>query len=390
VRLRYRKFDYEYVKLVHKDKEVPKLPIVDICEDRVTLPVESVAEGVPAQTSPIKPAWQRWNDYGIGLLLEGGAGNKKGELLQAEAAFKKLVALEEKAPQYNGHVNLARVYLELGGVQGKWLDEAARELNEARRINPDAWWTLSWLNGEVNLQTATDKDHFDAAIADFERVVNPKEQPRSRDLDFSKDFVVLDRLGLALFKRSQLEADNPAEQERFLLRAVDTFERVLALDSEDLDAHYRLKQCYELLGSQAPEDKASGPPDDADGLLTLAETVAAAKEPPDQLRQAVVNLSEGLAVYSRKPTDPLRPKLPTIRTLIARLRPAFHEAKDPALRGALARLMGQFHGQAHAIFLPDELAPNVKRLYREKHPAANHAAEAIIIYPTNRKGAPGL
>ena len=56
------------------------LPIVDLCEDRVTLPVEGVAAKVPAQTSPIKPAWQRWNDYGIGCFLEGGAGSKKGEL----------------------------------------------------------------------------------------------------------------------------------------------------------------------------------------------------------------------------------------------------------------------------------------------------------------------
>ena len=35
VRLRYRKFDYEYMELVHKGrKPVPKLPIVDMCEDR--------------------------------------------------------------------------------------------------------------------------------------------------------------------------------------------------------------------------------------------------------------------------------------------------------------------------------------------------------------------
>ena len=35
VRLRYRKFDYKYMELVHKEsgKPVPKLPIVDMCED---------------------------------------------------------------------------------------------------------------------------------------------------------------------------------------------------------------------------------------------------------------------------------------------------------------------------------------------------------------------
>src|SRR5262249_33668791 len=71
VRLRYRKFDYEYMTLVHKEAGgvVPKLPIVDLCEDHVTLPVEGMLSGVSAQTSPIQPAWQRWNDYGIGYLL---------------------------------------------------------------------------------------------------------------------------------------------------------------------------------------------------------------------------------------------------------------------------------------------------------------------------------
>src|SRR6202030_426842 len=36
VRLRYRKFDFEYMSLVHGGADkVPKLPIVDICQDRV-------------------------------------------------------------------------------------------------------------------------------------------------------------------------------------------------------------------------------------------------------------------------------------------------------------------------------------------------------------------
>src|SRR5207302_1116818 len=94
VRLRYRKFDFEYLNLVYGGADkVPRLPIVDMGEDQVTLPVQGVAESVPAQTSPIKAGWQRWNDYGIGCYLEGGAGSKKGELRQAEEAFKHLLTL---------------------------------------------------------------------------------------------------------------------------------------------------------------------------------------------------------------------------------------------------------------------------------------------------------
>src|SRR5262249_38033993 len=99
VRLRYRKFDFEYMSLVFGGaSKVPKLPIVDICEDKVTLPVEGMPANVPEQKSPIEPAWQRWNDYGIGCHIEGGVGLKKGELRQAEEAFGKLVTLEQQEP----------------------------------------------------------------------------------------------------------------------------------------------------------------------------------------------------------------------------------------------------------------------------------------------------
>ena len=66
----------------------PDLPIIDMAADRVVLPVRGVAEDMPAQVSPIKPAWQRWNDYGIGCFIEGGIGEKKGEFRQAEEAFR--------------------------------------------------------------------------------------------------------------------------------------------------------------------------------------------------------------------------------------------------------------------------------------------------------------
>src|SRR5262245_8997065 len=113
-RLRYRKFDFEYMSLVHGgDEKVPQLPVVDICEDAVKLPVASGAE-VAKQESKIKPPWQSWNDYGIACLIEGGVGTKKGELVQAEQAFQKVMEFKEKVPQIQGRINLARVALDLG------------------------------------------------------------------------------------------------------------------------------------------------------------------------------------------------------------------------------------------------------------------------------------
>ena len=75
------------------DDKVPPLPIVDISDDRVLLPVRGGKAIELVQTSPIKPAWQRWNDYGIGYFLTASADPKRPGLLQAVQAFEQLVKL---------------------------------------------------------------------------------------------------------------------------------------------------------------------------------------------------------------------------------------------------------------------------------------------------------
>ncbi|MGL4420419.1 MAG: multiheme c-type cytochrome, partial [Gemmataceae bacterium] len=117
VRLRYRKFDEKYMEYVYaKDRSsaIPRLPIVDIATDSVTLPIADRASSVPLQQSPIQPAWQRWNDYGIGCLNEGGAGMKRGNLRQAEFAFEQILKSGPADIHWHGHLNKARVFLEQG------------------------------------------------------------------------------------------------------------------------------------------------------------------------------------------------------------------------------------------------------------------------------------
>jgi len=107
-KVNYRKFDRRYMDYVFGKGQGPALPVVEMAKDHVELAVE---EGpTPANPpSPIKDEWQRWNDYGIGLLLEGGTkGGQKGELKQAEEVFRKVAALERA----DGWVNLARVLSE--------------------------------------------------------------------------------------------------------------------------------------------------------------------------------------------------------------------------------------------------------------------------------------
>jgi tetratricopeptide (TPR) repeat protein len=49
------------------------------------------------------------------------------------------------------------------------------------------------------------------------------------------------------------------------------------------------------------------------------------------------------------------------------------------------------HERLHLRYKPDDNAQGrAERLAREKYPAANHAAEAVVKYPLQRPGAPGL
>src|SRR5262249_14227458 len=193
-RLRYRKFDFEYMSLVYGgDDKVPKLPIVDMCEDKITLPVADVAEDVPEQKSPIDPPWQRWNDYGIACFIEGGPGEKKGELRQAVAAFKKLLGHEKDEVKAHGYVNLARVYIDEGR-----LSEARDMLTKASEVNAP-WWLTRWFGGLVNEQNV----QLDEAQCDFEEILDPKKQERDSNFNFNKDYIVINELGTVLLRKAQ-------------------------------------------------------------------------------------------------------------------------------------------------------------------------------------------
>ncbi len=386
VRLRYRKFDYEYVALIHKDQPVPKLPIVDLCEDRVILPTAPVsrdaqrsASVVPEQQSPIQPAWQRWNDYGIGCLLEGGAGAKRGELRQAEEAFKQLLKLDAPEAVPHAHVNLARVYVEEGR-----LDDATEALNAAARgPHPAPWWQLAWFYGLVKSETATERKHFDEAIADLEKIVDPKNRDPKRGLDFSRDYVVLDRLAGTLFKRALLEADNPDDYRKFLTAAVARYNQVLAQDSEDLNAHYGLSQCYLRLGqaTELPAGKVEEPTPER--LQALAGQLADPKASPAARREAAAQLGAMVTAYGRTPTKATAPRLPVLKELLLTVQQAYQTERDSPLGPALAQALGHLHRELHAIYKPDDHArARTTALYRKKNLAANHAAEAIVIYPT--------
>jgi tetratricopeptide (TPR) repeat protein len=380
VRLRYRKFDQEYMSLVYADAgKIPALPIVDICEDEVTLPVKGVTADLKPQSSPIRPAWQRWNDYGIGMFLIAEADPKKAGMRQAQEAFQRLLTLDAKEAHAHGYLNLARSYY----VEGE-LAEAAKNLNKAREADPPApWWSVAWFTGLVNAQNSL---HLDEAIADFEKILDPKNQPWDRKFDFTRDYVVINKLADTLFERAQQE-DTPAEREQYYQRAVSYYERTLQIDPENLDAHYGLKRCFERLGQAEPEPdvERNEPNATTEALLNFAKRLANDSESPERRLEVGRQLCKCITAFGQQPVKPDKPKLATLLEAIRLCRPVYSQANSPKVGAAAARVLGNLYRETHKIFKPDELAESYAiGIYREKYPAAAAASRTIIIYPLDR------
>jgi hypothetical protein len=383
VRLRYRKFDHTYMEYVHRNtgKPVPKLPIVDICSDTVRLPVVG-GGAVDAQTSPVQPAWQRWNDYGIASLLEGGVGAKRGNLRQALVAFDKLLTLGEKAAVWHGHANRARVLIELGQ-----LAEAAKAVDASGSADPPApWWLRAWLSGLVSAQNAASAADLDTAAEQFAKIVDPANRPRDKDgkvtHDFTRDYVVLGTLGQTLFKRSLTEADGSPGQRAVLAKAIDAFERALAVDPEDLPSHYGLSQCYAKLAGDVGEvadEPAAGT------VETVRELTTAVVAGPASGRSAAAGqLVRAVTALGRRAPDAQAPRLNTFQDARKALWEVYRAEPEPAVAGALAAV----HREIHALLKPDELArADATKKYRADHLPHNRAAEAIVHYPTDPSGA---
>lgn len=239
-RLQYRKFDTTYMQYIYGKEYVNDLPIVTLATDSLTFPVAGKDAEIDNGLSAI-PEWQRWNDYGIGLIRKGSKGAHKGELRQAEGAFSEV----ERLKRADGPLNLARVYVKEGR-----LEEAVAALRRAAAHEPSAPpWTVSWFTGVVNKQNG----HLDDAIKNFLSVANTEfEGAAERGFDFGQDYRVLNELGQTYFERAKQERGDAArpERNRLLGEAVTWFEKVLAWDPENLTAHYNLALVHTRLGNE--------------------------------------------------------------------------------------------------------------------------------------------
>lgn len=233
--LRYRKFDSAYLEHIAGAEVVNDLPVVTMAEDAVRLPL---ADGDLGATSgaPPAPEWERWNDYGIGLLLRGG----RGELRQAEEAFLQVEALGRA----DGPLNLARVYLR----EGRVTRDAPAALERAAAFDPPApAWSLLWFGGLVDVQNG----NLDHGIRNFEQILDGGfAEAIGRGFDFTRDYRVLLELGRALHLRALRERgdENRLRRQTSLEAAASRFEEVLEVEPENLAAHWGLKQIFDDLG----------------------------------------------------------------------------------------------------------------------------------------------
>lgn len=380
-RVNYRKFDRTFFDYIFGKGKGPKLPVVVMAEDKVALAVEG-GPAVVNEPSPIAEPWQRYNDYGIGLLLEGGTkGGQKGELKQAEEAFKKTAELG----QPDGWINLARVYQKEGRIP-----EALAALERAAK-HPEvkAPWVINWLTGEINAGNGL----LDEAIASFESVLATRVP--SRKIDLSLDYEVINELGQATYARARLEPIHSPERRALLEKTIATFRRTLKIDSESDAAHYGLGLAYGDPTWKDPGGRAEDAPDtaavDPDALVSLGRAAAARATPSAARGVMCRELARDIARFMDGPAPRFQSRLESLHDLADILDPAWETEPDPAVKNALARSLEVVHKRLHERLKVDETAEGrAFAMARKRDPAANHNAQSIVIHSLHRPGAPGI
>ena len=193
-----------------KHEKIPDVPIETVAENEVTLPVIAHNAPLPApQTIVKKEEWQRWNDYGIGLFLQG-------DLKAAAAAFEKITEADPNNP--DGWVNIGRAAVQEGDMA-----RARVVLEKALALSPDLaranYFYARVLRADGNYQGAADRLH---------KVLS--QYPRDR--------VALNDLGRVLFLQRKYS------------EAVNVLQSIFSIDPEDLQAHYNLMLCYSGMGNE--------------------------------------------------------------------------------------------------------------------------------------------
>ena len=188
---------------------IPDLPIVIMAEAQTKL--ELGDSGSEPEWKPViaKEDRERWNDWGIGLLLQG-------DLKVAEYAFRRVTEAE---PEYaDGWLNVARTLIQEGET-----DAAKPFVAKAMEINGNL--------GRVHFFKAM----IEKADGDYDAALESLQKTESM---FPKDRVVLNQIARILFLKRQFK------------EALKYLDRVRQIDPEDLQMHYTAMLCYRGVGEK--------------------------------------------------------------------------------------------------------------------------------------------
>jgi tetratricopeptide (TPR) repeat protein len=207
--VRYRRFNQHFIDYAmdQKSGQHYSVPIIDMASETKTFKIGDNAP-VPPDPSENKE-WMRWNNYGIALL--------DAQQYQASVdAFERVAALR---PDY------ADAYTNMGLVEISWekYDDAKANLAKALILLPGDPRAL-YYRALVERNAGQTKE----AIADFEAML--AKYPRSRD--------GLRELGFSYY------------QQHDYAKSREIYERLQAVDPDDLAAHYQLAILYRRLGDK--------------------------------------------------------------------------------------------------------------------------------------------
>jgi tetratricopeptide (TPR) repeat protein len=215
--IKYRRFDQHFIDFaitqtgLKEPKPYPQ-PVLEVASDTRTLKIGDNAPDSqqPQEPSPaVQPAWMRWNNYGIALL----------DASQYEAAVQAFQHVADLRPDY------ADAYTNMAIVEISW-----ERYNDAK---PHLEKALSLLPGDpralyYRALVERNAGQVQEAITDLQGML--AKYPLAKD--------GLRELGFSYYQAH----DYP--------KARNEYEKLQAIDPDDLAAHYQLAILYRRLGEK--------------------------------------------------------------------------------------------------------------------------------------------
>ena len=211
-RLRHRKFRPELTRWAFESlgRRPPRLPVVTLAEDQVTLPLVEAGAPPPEVGSPeleLPADALRWNHYGVGLALQG-------DLRGAREAFLRVVELAPEEPR--GWANLGRLQVVAG-----LFEDGVQALERALELEPG----MARAHHFIGL-AARNRAQPEAALEHF----------RAGEAEYPRDPLILRQLATTHLRSGDFAA------------AAETLDELLTVDPHDALAHFNRVRAARGLG----------------------------------------------------------------------------------------------------------------------------------------------